>query len=177
MEHEKSGGMMQDLMIHDFDYARWVAGDVVKVFAKNIVFSTDLTPNFDHAMVILTHKNGTISHIEGSWAMPKPIFRTSFEIAGSEGLITYNSKTATPIHFALHKTTEDDQSVGLPGMPMLESPYTTQIKEFYSNILNNTPSRISAEDSLAAVQIARAAIESAKTGKAIKLQSLDEVLI
>jgi myo-inositol 2-dehydrogenase/D-chiro-inositol 1-dehydrogenase len=128
-------------------------------------------------MVILTHKNGTISHIEGSWAMPKPIFRTSFEIAGSEGLITYNSKTATPIHFALHKTTEDDQSVGLPGMPMLESPYTTQIKEFYSNILNNTPSRISAEDSLAAVQIARAAIESAKTGKAIKLQSLDEVLI
>ncbi|HEX4840611.1 MAG TPA: Gfo/Idh/MocA family oxidoreductase, partial [bacterium] len=25
----RSGGMMLDLMVHDFDYARWVAGDVV----------------------------------------------------------------------------------------------------------------------------------------------------
>ena len=164
-------------MIHDFDYRHWVAGEVVRVFAKNIAFSTDSTLSFDHAMVILTHKNGTISHIEGSWAMPKPIFRTSFEIAGSEGLITYDSQKATPIHFALHKTTEDNQAVGLPSMPTLESPYTTQIKEFYSSILNNTPSRVSAEDSLAAVQIARAAIESAKTGKAVDLQPLDEVLI
>jgi predicted dehydrogenase len=35
MDEEKSGGMMLDLMIHDLDYARWVAGEVKRVFAKN----------------------------------------------------------------------------------------------------------------------------------------------
>lgn len=175
VDYEKSGGMIQDLMIHDFDYARWVAGDVVRVYAKNIVLSTDFKVPFDHAMVILTHANGAVSHVEGSWAMPKPIFRTSIEIAGSEGLITYNSETAAPIRFALHKNVEDGQSVGLPGMPMVESPYTTQIKEFYSAIINDTPVRVSAEDGLAAVQIARAALESAKTGQAVEIQPLKEM--
>ncbi|MBI9043998.1 MAG: Gfo/Idh/MocA family oxidoreductase [Anaerolineaceae bacterium] len=173
---DRSGGLIQDLMIHDLDYARWVAGDVVKVYAKNLMLSTDFKGPFDHAMVILTHANGTITHVEGSWAMPKPMFRTTIEIAGSAGLITYDSGSASPIQFALHKTDDDEQSVGLPGMPMTESPYTTQIKEFYNAIINNSDLRVTAEDGLAAVQIARAAIESAKTGKAVDLKSLEEVL-
>jgi len=172
----KSGGMIQDLMIHDIDYARWVAGDVVKVFAKNISLSTDSKAPFDHAMAILTHANGVITHLEGSWAMPKPIFRTSIEIGGSAGLIRYDSESATPINIALHKNVEDNDSVGLPGMPMTESPYTTQIKEFYDAISNDAPTRVSAEDGLAAVQIARAAIESAKTGRAVEVPPLKEVL-
>ncbi len=36
VDFEKSGGMMLDLMIHDFDYARWVGGDVVQVYAKTV---------------------------------------------------------------------------------------------------------------------------------------------
>ena len=28
--------MMLDLMIHDFDYARWICGEVESVFAKNV---------------------------------------------------------------------------------------------------------------------------------------------
>lgn len=172
----KSGGMIQDLLIHDIDFARWVAGDVVKVFAKNITLSTDFKASFDHAMAILTHANGVITHLECSWAMPKPIFRTSIEIGGSEGLIRYDSESAAPINIALHKNVEDDHSVGLPGMPMTESPYTIQIKEFYNAIINDTPTRISAEDGLAAVQIARATIESAKTGRAVEVPHLKEVL-
>ena len=175
VDYKKSGGMIQDMMIHDIDYARWVAGDVIKVFAKNITLSTDFKASFDHAMAILTHANGVITHLECSWAMPKPIFRTSIEIGGSEGLIRYDSESATPINISLHKNAEDDHSVGLPGMPMTESPYTTQIKEFYDAIINDTPTRVSAEDGLAAVQIARAAIESAKTGHAVEIHHLKEV--
>jgi len=33
-DSEKSGGVVLDLMIHDVDYARWVAGDVTRVFAR-----------------------------------------------------------------------------------------------------------------------------------------------
>ena len=175
MDYEKSGGMIQDLMIHDFDLARWMAGDVVKVFAKNIVYSGNIAP-FDHAIVILTHKNGAISHITGSWAQPKPRFRTKFEIAGDEGLIKWDSQTASPLQVLMHKTDEEGGNVGLPGSPLLESPYTTQIKEFYNSIMNDAPVRVTPEDGLAAVQIARAALESAKTGRAVDLESLEEVL-
>ena len=35
LDYEKSGGMILDLMIHDFDYARWIAGEVISVFAKH----------------------------------------------------------------------------------------------------------------------------------------------
>ena len=175
VDNMKSGGMIHDLMIHDIDFSRWVAGDVVKVFAKSITLSTGLKSSFDHAMAILTHANGVITHLECSWAMPKPIFRTSIEIGGSEGLIIYDSESASPINIALHRNVEDDHSVGLPDMLMTESPYTTQIKEFYDAIINDTPTRVSAEDGLAAVQIARAAIESAKTGQAVEVPHLKEV--
>ena len=34
IDETRSGGMIVDLMIHDFDFARWLAGDVQRVFAR-----------------------------------------------------------------------------------------------------------------------------------------------
>jgi predicted dehydrogenase len=34
IDETRAGGIVIDLMIHDFDYARWVAGDVERVFAR-----------------------------------------------------------------------------------------------------------------------------------------------
>lgn len=175
-DESKSGGMIMDLMIHDFDYARWVAGDVVRVFAKNITHSTGFDVPFDHAMAILTHESGAMSHIEGSWAMPKPIFNTSLEIAGADGLINYDSKRERAVDYAIRKSAEDEQSVGLPSRPAAESPFTTQIKDFYRALAEDVPARITARDSLAAVRIARAAIESSQTGKAVDISNREEEL-
>ena len=36
LDEAKSGGILMDLMIHDFDYARWIAGEVESVFAKKV---------------------------------------------------------------------------------------------------------------------------------------------
>jgi myo-inositol 2-dehydrogenase/D-chiro-inositol 1-dehydrogenase len=69
----------------------------------------------------------------------------------------------------LKKPAADAPDVGLPSSPLSESPYTTQIKEFYAALAHDRPARVSAEDGLAAVQISLAAIESAKTGKAVTL--------
>ncbi len=49
VDDAKSGGMVLDLMIHDLDYARWVAGPVTQVFAKS---------TGTHALAILTHAAG-----------------------------------------------------------------------------------------------------------------------
>ena len=36
LDETKSGGILLDLMIHDFDYARWIAGEVESVLAKKV---------------------------------------------------------------------------------------------------------------------------------------------
>ncbi len=173
-DFEKSGGMMLDLMIHDFDYARWIAGDVARVFAKNISGAhPDVTA--DHSLVILTHRDGAISHVEGSWAYPPPLFRSRFEIAGSDGWLEFDSDKTAAIRLHLHQAQTDARDVPQPGSPLLENPYTTQIKAFYRTLMENAPVPVTAADGLAALQISLAAIESARAGKPINLPELSDV--
>lgn len=172
LDFEKSGGMMLDLMIHDFDYARWVAGAVESVFAKSIEHTKGDAASVDYGMAILKHKSGALSHVAGAWAYPPPTFRTRLEIAGDGGLIEFDSAATAPIERLLQKPEAEAPDVGLPSSPLSESPYTTQIKEFYNALAYDRPTRVSAEDGLAAVQIALAAIESARTGKAVSLSEV-----
>ncbi|HEX6383217.1 MAG TPA: Gfo/Idh/MocA family oxidoreductase [Anaerolineae bacterium] len=175
LDEAKSGGILMDLMIHDFDYARWIAGDVESVFARRV---TEKHPEaaVDYGLAILRHRTGALSHVAGAWAYPPPTFRTGLEIAGDAGLIAFDSDVTAPILNLLHKSEEGDApDVALPSSPTRESPYTTQIKEFYRALKDNRPVRVSGEDGLAAVQIAEAAIESAASGRAVSLAQLAEV--
>lgn len=173
LDFDKSGGMLLDLMIHDFDYARWIAGEVDSVYAKR-VGHVHPDASIEYGLVILKHVDGALSHVAGAWAYPPPTFRTSLEIAGDAGLIEWNSDGAAPINLLLRKDSVDTPDVGLPGSPLSESPYTTQIKEFYAALNEGKPTRVTAKDGLAAVQIALAAIESAQTGQPITLARLPE---
>lgn len=165
----RSGGIMLDLMVHDFDYARWVAGDVVRVFARSIRASSP-EAQVDHALAILTHRSGAISLVEGSWAFPSPSFRTRFEIAGSDGLITFDASSSAAIETHLHRENETERhEVPLPRSPSHESPYATQLRAFYDALHGGVEPPVRAEDALAAVQIATAAIESARRRMAIEI--------
>src|SRR5687768_15434940 len=149
LDEEKSGGILMDLMIHDYDYARWVAGEVESVSARRV---TELRPDapVDYGLVILSHRSGALSHIAGAWAYPPPAFRTHLEIAGDRGLIEFDSDGTAPIQNLILKTGESDApDVALPSSPTSESPYTTQIKEFYSALVEGKPTRVSATDGLA----------------------------
>ena len=168
VDFEKSGGMMLDLMIHDFDYARWVAGDVVQVYAKSVGSSAPGAA-VDHGLAILTHKNGAISHIEGSWAYPPPLFRTKLEIAGDNGWIQFDSEQMTAVKLHLHQQDGSAPDVPIPGSPMLEDPYTTQIKAFFDHIEDDAPVAVTAVDGCKALQIALAAIQSAQTGQPVTI--------
>ncbi len=175
LDQEKSGGMILDLMIHDFDFARWLGGEVETVFAKS-VRQENPEAEVDHALAILTHKNGVISHIEGSWAYPPPLFRTQIEVAGSNGFIQHDSdKTAaTAMYFHESKTVEAP-SVPLPSSPLHEDPYTTQIKAFYQHLQHDEPLRVSAADGLAALKIGLAALQSARTGLPVNIREMESV--
>ncbi|HUS17813.1 MAG TPA: Gfo/Idh/MocA family oxidoreductase, partial [Chloroflexia bacterium] len=157
LDPAKSGGMILDLMIHDFDYARWIAGEVESVFARSIT-SVHADAPVDYGLAILRHHSGAISHIAGAWAYPPPIFRTRLELAGATGLIESDSTGTSPIEMLLGASdTGQTADVGRPSSPLHESPYTTEIREFYGALAGTGPVRVSAEDGLAALQIAEAA--------------------
>ncbi|MFZ4813265.1 MAG: Gfo/Idh/MocA family protein [Phototrophicaceae bacterium] len=169
-DHEQSGGVILDLMIHDFDYARWVAGEVESVFARNI--APQLAPAYgDYAQAILRHTNGAISHIEGGWVYPKPLFRTSLEISGDRGLIELPAGTSDPLQLYRNESHDGGlPDIAVPTSPLAEDPYLTQIRHFYSILSGEYIEwRVMPEDGLAAVQIALAAIQSAQTGRRVML--------
>lgn len=168
----KSGGMMFDLMIHDFDFARWVSGDVATVYAKHVIDRFPDAPG-DYALAILKHTNGAMSHVEGGWAYPVPMFRTALEIAGERGLIEHPAASSMAVNIYQHEAASAEVTIAVPRNPVLEDPYTTQIKHFYDVLTGaNTEPRVTAQDGAAAVEIALAAIESAQSGRPVQLKAV-----
>ncbi len=171
MDSEKSGGMMLDLMIHDFDYARWVAGEVESVFTRQVRSRHPDAPG-DYALAILRHTNGAISNVEGGWAYPPPLFRTALEIAGDKGLIEHPASSSDPLEVHVQASGSGERpSVAAPSSPTTESPYDLEIRHFYDVLTGAvTTPRVTAADGLMALKIAFAAIESARTGKRVSLK-------
>jgi len=171
-DEAKSGGMMLDLMVHDFDFARWIAGDVVSVYAKRISKAFDYVPG-DYALAILTHRSGAISHVEGGWVYPVPMFRTTLEIAGSRGLIEHPSGGSIPLSFYLHSEAHSDADIAVPSSPLLHDPYEVQIHHFYDVLSRPDISpRITGADAYEALCIALAAIESAQSGQVVMIDDI-----
>lgn len=173
LDFEQSGGLILDLMIHDCDYARWIAGEVESVYAKD-VRSKEPGAKGDYALAILRHASGAITHLESAWAYPPPIFRTYFEIAGSDGLIEHASQDSVPLGLHIDQQPGGDTtSIAIPQSPLKADPWTLEIQHFYDVLTGTLPQlRITAEDALAALRLALAAIQSAQTGRAVNIQEV-----
>ncbi|HEU4324122.1 MAG TPA: Gfo/Idh/MocA family oxidoreductase [Roseiflexaceae bacterium] len=174
VDQDRSGGLLLDLMIHDYDYARWVAGEVTQVYARHVA-GVHPDASLDYGLAILTHASGAITHVAGSWAYPPPTFRAGLEIAGETGLIACDTTSTEPLELLLAQERADAPAVALPPDALGENPYTTQIRSFYETLTHGRPTRVTAEDGLAALQIGLAAVESARTGRAVRLEPLPEV--
>jgi predicted dehydrogenase len=173
LDPARSGGLILDLMIHDFDYARWVAGEIESVYVRS-VRGLDPTAPEDYALAILKHTNGALSNIEGAWAYPTGMFRTALEIAGDAGLIEHPAGSSVPLEIHLKTTPGSDApAVGLPSSPLAEDPYTAEIRHFCDLLTGKaaTP-RVTAQDGLAALRIALAAIESARAGRPVRIEEV-----
>jgi predicted dehydrogenase len=168
LDETKSGGMVMDLMIHDFDYALWLGGQVSRVYATSARASHP-TSSGDYALVTLGFESGAMAQIEGGWCYPKGTFRTSLDIAGSQGSIEWHSDNSSTIKSFLEPQHSDADTVGIPSSVLSEDPYTTQIKHFKHALETDTPFDVTPQDSLAALEIALAARESLQSGRAVNL--------
>lgn len=165
-DFEQSGGPILDMVIHDFDWLRWTFGEVERVFAKALTFKK--LDHIDYALITLRLKSGAIAHVEANWADPGG-FKVDFEIAGDAGMIAFDSRFAMPLTVAKQDAGGGGGGVAVPESPLAEDPYTLEIQHFVDSVLAGQKPSISAEDGMKAVEIALAAIESARTGKVIRL--------
>ena len=162
IDETRSGGMIVDLMIHDFDFARWVGGDVERVFARRS--QSDQGPA-EYAQAILRFKSGAIGLIEGGWAYPPGVFRTGFDLSGSDGLIEWNSDQPGPVDVLRAPGAANAAAVGLPVSGIAEDPYTIEICHAYDAIRTGKSFDVTAEDALQSLRIALAARESINTNQ------------
>jgi predicted dehydrogenase len=163
-----SGGILVDQMIHDFDFARLLAGDVVRVHAQVRGHQEAPAPAgcVAAATAVLTHASGAISHVHGVWGLPDAQFRTTFRIAGRDGVLQHDSAQTKAFRVISQGGRADGE--GIPATNLTESPFLTELREFASAVAGGPAPRVTARDGLEAVRIAVAASESARTGVSVE---------
>lgn len=156
------GGVLFDLLVHEFDWLIWCFGPVARVYANA------LTPRLaagevplDYALITLRHESGVVAHVEGSWNDLNG-FSTTFEVAGDAGLLTHDSRQAASLRRGAH-----------PSGPMMgtDDPYYRQLVAFTETCQTGEAKLATGEDGLRAVIVAAAAAESVATGRAVALVS------
>lgn len=170
-DEARSGGMIFDLMIHDLDYARWLAGDVERVFAKS-VRSGRPDADKDYALVTVRFKSGAMALVEGGWANAPGVFRTGFDLAGAEGLIEWSSDDTEPVRSYLEAAPGSAADVGLPLTVLAEDPYTTEIRHVHSCLETGEPFAVTPEDALEAVRLCVAARTSLSRGRPVVMSEV-----
>lgn len=160
-DHAASGGVILDVMIHDFDWMRWALGPVTRVTARGV--SSTLT-GCDAAMVILRFQNGALGYVEGSWCYRS--FQTMLEVSGNAGLLrTNNGITTSSFQLSAPEQAPDQWSDGLE-----VGPYLAQMQDVVAYFAGGPAPRHTPEDALEALRLALAARESLSTGEPVFLE-------
>ena len=155
-----SGGVLLDLVIHDFDYLRWTLGEVERVYARGMLGRE--YNRLDYVLATLRFESGAIAHVEGHWGYPGP-FNYSIEVAGSDALLTVDSTEPTSLHLIGGVPEE------MPYLASSKSPYEKELEHFIHCIATGEDPIVHAQDACEALRISLAATESVLTGEPVTL--------
>ncbi|GAK10548.1 LOW QUALITY PROTEIN: NADH-dependent dehydrogenase [Geomicrobium sp. JCM 19039] len=167
-DYSRSGGLVLDTIIHDFDFLRWCFGDVTRVYAKSIAGPKGVNEKKrDYALVTLRFSSGVIAHVEGTWAHRQ--FSTAFEFSGTDGVIDYDSQKQKAVMTEIHQTEGSGAGVAVPESPLQLSPYDRELRHFISCIETGSEPVVTAEDAYEAVVISHAALASIADGDVVEI--------
>jgi myo-inositol 2-dehydrogenase/D-chiro-inositol 1-dehydrogenase len=144
LDDRLSGGVLCDLLIHDIDYAMWVAGKVTKVDARR-----EGQGRSQYGYINLEHAGGASSRIEGGWVESGGL-QTTIDIVGSREKLQIAPDRPLPF-------------VDLPE----EDPYVEQLRHFQDSLANDRPFLVTRDEVLRVMRVVSAAGESAKSGRSI----------
>ena len=172
-DFSRSGGVLLDLLLHDFDWLRWTFGEVERVYARSLLASGE-TSEPDHAFVTLRFRSGAIGYANGSWAYPDG-FATRLEVAGDAGILSVNSEDSITNRSLLANRQADQAAVQVPQSALARSPYEDELGHFLRCLETGEEPIINCEDAYEALKLSLACIRSAETGRAVALDSFTEV--
>lgn len=167
----RSGGLFRDMMIHDFDMARFLLDEeVTSIHAIGSVLidrEIELAGDFDTAIATLKTASGKIGVITNSRRTTYG-YDQRIEVHGSKGLVSASNRRPTTV------VTADAQ--GYRHDPLLDffmeryaSAYQIELTYFVAAIQAGQAVRPNGEDGLKALALADAALVSARTGQTVIL--------
>ncbi|MGH3402976.1 MAG: Gfo/Idh/MocA family protein [Streptosporangiaceae bacterium] len=159
-----SGGVVLDMMLHDLDLARWVAGEVTQVSATRTRRGDGPA---EAAHVLLSHASGAITQVSGVWGAQHLRFTTGYFAAGTGGTLEYDRAAGAGFTADLARGPAKGEAV--PETDPAEDPYFLALEDFLGAIRHGTPTRVTAADGAAAVRIANAALRSASEQRPVTL--------
>jgi myo-inositol 2-dehydrogenase / D-chiro-inositol 1-dehydrogenase len=168
-----SGGLFRDMSIHDFDMARWLAGDIVEVHALGANLVDPVFAQFrdiDTCAVSLRAASGALVQINNSRRCAYG-YDQRIEVFGSKGMLQAGNQRATSVELwdAGHTAAKD---VVLDFfIQRYRQAYEAEIDFFIAALENGGSVSPTFADGVAAQRIAMAAEESLRTGRAAKLTS------
>ncbi|MGY0399742.1 MAG: inositol 2-dehydrogenase [Ostreibacterium sp.] len=164
-----SGGLFRDMMIHDFDMARWLLGEEpTHVYATGSVLVDDeigKAGDIDTAVVTLHTASGKIVVITNSRRATYG-YDQRIEAFGEKGMLQAGNQlensvklsnntgveTAKPQHFFLERYAD---------------AYCIELTRFVQSLQDKTPPPTTADDGLKALALADATLKSYQTGQVV----------
>jgi len=154
-------GVVKDLAIHDIDITRYLFNDEpVEVYAK--VGSFRHKKFEDHAQILITFKGRKTAFIEANWLTPYKIRKLT--VTGSEAIMT--------LDYITQEITLETAGQTLAPRYEVSEPLRLELQHFVNSIIDDKEPLTTGMDGLRALQIAEAALRSARIGRAVKLKPL-----
>jgi len=167
-----SGGLFRDMMIHDFDLARWLLGEEpVEVVAKascRVDRSIGKAGDIDTAMVILKTARGSLCHINNSRRATYG-YDQRVEVFGSKGMVRSDNLRSTAILKSNTAATDARDVLLQFFVERYAEAYLHEIDDFIGTVLAGRKPSVDAEDGRQALVLADAALQSHRTGRTVTL--------
>ena len=167
-----SGGIFRDMVIHDFDMARWLLGEEpieVMATASRLVDSAlaDLD-DFDTVMVQMRTASGRQCHInccrEAVYGYDQRL-----EVFGSAGMLLNENLRPTTVRRWDKSATDVREPLLNFFLERYEKAYKTELDAFVGALESGSPMPTTPHDGRQALRLADCALESALTGRAVKV--------
>lgn len=159
LDQNRSGGVFVDLAIHDFDYLRWLWGDVERVFARENRDDTSA-----HGFATLRFENDAVGYVEASWAQPRSRGEgptTELELAGEDGLIELSTPETDP--YREYRT--DEMTIE---SPVAKDGYHRELEHFIQCVKSGQEPSVTIADAIEALKLSLAARKSAECGQPVR---------
>ncbi len=167
-----SGGLFRDMMIHDFDLARFIMGEEpVELSALGHAPTGTAAAevgDMHSAMVIMKSAAGTLCHINCSRRACYG-YDQRVEAFGPEGMVISDNRSATGVaRFGTDSVSAREPFLHFFVERYRES-YVAELTSFVDAVVNNKPPAPSFEDGRRALILAAAAEESMLAGRAAQI--------